>query len=69
MKKELKVLLAKVKAQGGRVEPTKGGHIQVKCPNPATCNGTGIVTLAGTASDHRSLKNGTAQLRRCGFAV
>jgi len=69
MKKELKVLLAKVEAQGGRVEPTRGGHIKVLCPNPSQCNGSGIVTLAGTASDHRSVRNGIAQLRRCGFAV
>lgn len=41
MKKELKKLLAKVEAQGGRVEPTKGSHIKVLCPNPATCPGNG----------------------------
>ena len=69
MKKELKVLLAKVEAQGGLVTATKGGHIQVKCPNPSQCDGSGIVVIASTTSDYRSIKNTVSGLRRCGFTL
>jgi hypothetical protein len=69
MKKELKALIGKIEAQGGSVRQTRGAHYEVKCPDRSKCQGTGIVVLAGTASDHRSLRNGVSQLRRCGFDV
>jgi hypothetical protein len=69
MKKELKALIAKVEAQGGLVEQTRGAHVKIKCADRSKCRGSGIVVLAGTASDHRSLRNGVSQLRRCGFDV
>lgn len=58
-------LLAAVEAQFGKgsVEQTKGSnHFQVKVPG-------GIVTLANTPSDHRSVKNARSRLRRLGVEL
>ena len=69
MKKELKKLLAKVEAQGGRVVPAGSGHVKVYCPNRAACpTVSGMVTLSSTPDkDPRTFKNEVSQLRRCGF--
>ena len=60
--KEVRELLAKLKAQGWRVEPTKRGHFAAYAPS-----GRGIVHIAGTPGDVRSLKKTVSQLRRFGY--
>ncbi|KFK87811.1 hypothetical protein IX27_18115 [Streptomyces sp. JS01] len=61
MSKEVRDLIKKVEAQGFEVTRTKKGHWMVKK------NGVGVTTIPGTASDHRSLKNVKAQLKRAGY--
>jgi predicted RNA binding protein YcfA (HicA-like mRNA interferase family) len=50
-----------LKAQGFEVVPTKNGHKTVRK------NGVRVTTLPGSASDHRTMKNCLADLRRAGF--
>ncbi|MFI5814864.1 hypothetical protein ACIA7S_28395 [Streptomyces sp. NPDC051643] len=50
-----------LKAQGFEVVPTQNGHKTVRK------NGIRVTTLPGTASDHRSMKNCLAALRRAEF--
>jgi predicted RNA binding protein YcfA (HicA-like mRNA interferase family) len=50
-----------LKAQDFEVVPTKGGHKTVRK------NGRRVTTLPGSASDHRTMKNCLADLRRAGF--
>lgn len=70
MDKDMKRLLKKIEAQGGRWRQTKGSHIEVKCPDKTKCgNGSGIVIIAWSPSDHRSVPNSIAKLRRCGFSL
>lgn len=63
MNKDIKQLIAALREQGWRVEPSKGGHHRAYPPA-----GKGRpVFLPGTPSDHRSLANTIAQLRQRGF--
>lgn len=48
-------------AQGFEVTATKSGHKTVRL------DGVRITTLPGSPSDHRSMKNCLAALRRAGF--
>lgn len=61
MDKDLRKIVDALEDQGFVVRTTKKGHLVV------TLNGAMITTLSGTASDHRSLRNGLAHLRRAGF--
>jgi len=51
------------RAQGFIVGRTMKGHPKFTPPDPTK----EIVVFSGTPSDHRSLKNGLARLRRQGF--
>ena len=59
--KDLKKILKTAKAAGFDIRTTKKGHIVV------SKDGRRITTFAGTASDHRSIRNGLAAMRRAGF--
>lgn len=59
---DLRKLLKALEEQGFSVERTKAGHWLVRNPE-----GRAVATIAGTASDHRSMKNALAYLRRAGF--
>jgi hypothetical protein len=61
-KKELKEITREAERQGWRVGATKKGHPQFFAPD-----GENIVTGSGTPSDHRSIDNLVARLRRYGF--
>ena len=61
MDKELRKVIGALEAQGFEVTITRRGHVVVRK------DGRLVATLAGTASDHRSLRNGMAYLRRAGF--
>jgi predicted RNA binding protein YcfA (HicA-like mRNA interferase family) len=60
--KDIRRLITELKAQGFRVGQTRGGHYIAYCPDGVT-----RVTIPGAPSDHRSMKNVLADLRRCGF--
>ncbi|WP_405461578.1 hypothetical protein OG786_29235 [Streptomyces sp. NBC_00101] len=61
MNKDVRDLIKKAEAQGFEVSRTKKGHFMV-------WKGSVLVTtIAGTASDYRSLKNSTAHLKRAGL--
>lgn len=62
--KALRPIIKKARKQGWKVDLTKSGHVRFKPPT----SGQSIIT-AGTASDHRSLKNLRADLRRAGLDV
>ena len=59
MNKELKELIGTLVEQGYSVKRTKRGHYTVRAED-----GTYVTTLAGTASDHRSIKNARADIKR-----
>jgi predicted RNA binding protein YcfA (HicA-like mRNA interferase family) len=59
MDKEMRKVIKALKAQGFDVLPTKSGHYTVR-----TKDGKRVTTLAGSASDHRSMKNALADVRR-----
>lgn len=61
-KKETKEIVREAERQGWRVETTKKGHIRFYAPD-----GVHVVHAGGTPSDHRSIANLLAQLRRYGF--
>lgn len=61
MNKDLKKLLKALVAAGFEVKATKKGHLAVYR------DGQWITTLSGTPSDHRSMLNAMAALRRAGF--
>lgn len=61
MNKDLKKIIKALEGQGFTVDVTKRGHVVVKK------DGRMVATLAGTASDHRSIKNGLSYLKRAGF--
>lgn len=61
MDKDLRKLLAEAERQGFEWKTTKRGHINV------SRNGAWVTTFAGTASDHRSMRNGLAHMKRAGF--
>jgi len=60
MNKELKAITKELVRQGFNVCLTRRGHLLVKR------DGVIVGCLPGTPSDHRSLKNGIATLRRVG---
>lgn len=62
MNKDLKKVLKEAEAQGFEVRQTRGSHYQVR-----DTDGRVVAVFAGTASDHRSIKNTIAALRRAGF--
>lgn len=61
MHKDLRKVLREAERQGFTWNTRSSGHIEVRR------NGERITTFAGTASDHRSMKNGLAHMRRAGF--
>lgn len=61
MDKELRRVLKALEAQGFEVRATSRGHYFV------TKDGQPVTTFAGTASDHRSMRNAIAKARRAGF--
>lgn len=60
--KEGRKLVKALQEQGWRVEPTKKGHFLAYAPD-----GVGLVTIPGTPSDSRSLRNTISDLRKHGF--
>jgi hypothetical protein len=54
-------LLALAEEHGCRVVATEKGHFRVYCPDGVT-----IVTVAGTTSDWRSVRNAAANIRKGG---
>lgn len=60
--KEVRKLVKALREQGWRVEETRKGHFQAFAPS-----GVGIVTIPGTPSDHRAMRNVMADLRRFGY--
>jgi ribosomal protein L14E/L6E/L27E len=60
-RKEVDELLAKVAAQGWRVDDR---GIKALCFSP---DGVTVVTIHKTNSDHRALRNAVSQLQRGGF--
>lgn len=61
MDKDTRKIVKALEAQGFEVRATRKGHLQVKQ------NGRVIAVLSGTPSDHRSMGNALARLRRAGF--
>lgn len=61
MNKELRKVVKGLEDQGFEVSVTRKGHLMVYR------DGELIATLAGTASDWRSIRNGLAPLKRAGF--
>ena len=62
MADEFKKVRAESEVQGWRWEQRRNGHWMGFAPG-----GQGIVTFAGTPSDHRALANTIAKMRRLGF--
>jgi hypothetical protein len=60
--KDTKKVLEEAERQGFTTRRTSRGHIQVRDQN-----GQIVAVFSGTASDHRALRNGIAQLKRAGF--
>lgn len=60
MNKTTKLILEGLEAQGARIKPTKKGW-QVLCPSGA------IVTMHGTESDWRAIRNTRAEVKRAGL--
>ena len=60
--KEIRKLVARLQDQGWRVDQLKSGHYRAYAPD-----GEGTVHIPGTPSDHRSLRNTVAQLKRHGY--
>lgn len=65
MTKELKVVVKLAEGQGWTVRRTHGGHIQFVPSDPTAP----LVVSSSTPSDHRTMRNLKAQLRRSGLAV
>lgn len=61
-KKEIKRLVALAEEQGWTVEVRRTNHLCFKAPD-----GESMVFAPATPSDHRSMKNVRAQLRREGL--
>ncbi len=61
MSGDLKRMLKALDDQGFEVSRTQRGHYEVRE------NGRRVATIAGTPSDHRSIRNSIAYLRRAGF--
>jgi len=62
MNKDMKKLIKKLADQGFTVTATRNGHYLVR-----DASGAAITSIAGTASDHRSIKNSLSPLKRAGF--
>lgn len=62
MKKDLKKIFKALEDQGWRID-RRGKHVKCKPPSGP------IVTVPSTPSDHRSLLNSRAQLRRAGAVL
>lgn len=60
---DLRKIEQAAREQGWRVERTKKGHIRFVPPDATKP----MVVAAGTPSDHRSIRNLVAQLRRSGL--
>jgi predicted RNA binding protein YcfA (HicA-like mRNA interferase family) len=66
------LLIVCLETDGWRVVRTAGSHFQVFPPRPSggqPGERGRIVTVHGTASDHRTLKNTRADLRRAGLEI
>lgn len=63
MNQEMKALVAQARKQGIAVAHTRNGHVRFR-----TADGS-IVTAPSTPSDHRSIRNTLAALRKHGFTV
>lgn len=61
--KDMRPLVKRARRLGAEIRQTKGCHIVFVLPN-----GERVIT-SGTPSDHRVLKNTTAELRRKGLPV
>jgi predicted RNA binding protein YcfA (HicA-like mRNA interferase family) len=61
-RKEINRLIRVLEDQGFTAEKTRKGHWLVRSPE-----GRVIATLAATPSDHRSIINSIARLRKAGF--
>ena len=65
MPKDMKVIVKIAEQQGWTVRLTRGGHVQFVPADPTVP----LVVSSSTPSDHRTLRNLKAQLRRSGLAV
>lgn len=61
MNKDLRKVLRALEHQGFTLTTLNSGHIEVRK------EGQRVTTFAGTASDHRSMRNSIAYARRAGF--
>lgn len=61
MDKDLRRIVKELQNQGFTVTTTKKGRHSVHLDD------TFVTTFAGSASDHRAIKNGLAYARRAGF--
>jgi predicted RNA binding protein YcfA (HicA-like mRNA interferase family) len=61
MNRDIKKLVQRAERQGFRLQAGKG-HYMLFAPD-----GVSIVTVAKTPSDHCTIPNTIADLRRCGF--
>ena len=62
MNKEIRAIIEEAERQGWRSRPMANGHTRLYGPDGRT-----QITLPGTPSDYRSLKNAIADMRRVGF--
>lgn len=62
MDKDTKKILKEAKSQGFTWDLNRKGHAQVY-----DATGRRVATFSGSPSDHRSILNGIAHLRRAGF--
>ena len=61
MSGDMKKMLKALDEQGFEVTRTQRGHFEVRR------EGRRVATIAGTASDHRGIRNALAYLRKAGF--
>ncbi len=62
MNKEVKAIIREAERQGWRSRLMSNGHTRLYAPDGKT-----QITLPGTPSDHRALKNAISDMRRVGF--
>ncbi|MDI1290607.1 MAG: type II toxin-antitoxin system HicA family toxin [bacterium] len=62
MNKDMRKIVKALEEQGFEVRTTSAGHLFV------TRDGRPVATLSGTPSDHRSIANALARLRKAGFS-
>jgi len=58
--KNIRKILTGLEQQGARVKPTRDGW-QILCPSGD------IVTMHGTESDHRAMRNTRSRIKRAGL--